>query len=153
MLRPGLLRGLEVTIEPLGFDCREEVKRLLRDAALPTADLSDRITFLGMWREGRLVGVIGLEAYGDVGLLRSLAVDAGQRGTGLGGWLVDQLEAAAAGEGIETLYLLTTTAEGFFARRGYQRVPRETAPPALQATSEFSTICPASSACMCKVVA
>lgn len=153
MLRSGLLRGREVTIEPLGFDCHGEIRRLLNDAGLPTADLSDRITFLGMWREERLVGVIGLEAFGDVGLLRSLAVDASLRGTGLGGWLVDQLEESAAGEGIQTLYLLTTTAEAFFARRGYLRVPRESAPPALQATSEFSTLCPSSSACMCKAVA
>lgn len=142
-----------MTIGPLGPECREEVVRLLAANQLPVSDLSDRIQFLGLWREACLIGVIGLESYGDVGLLRSLAVDASARGAGYGGSLVSRLEGLAASEGIGRLYLLTTTAEPFFARRGYQRVARESAPPALQATSEFSTLCPSSSACMCKVVA
>jgi amino-acid N-acetyltransferase len=147
-----LLRRIAVTVEPLGPECREEVAQLLAANLLPVSDLTDRIQLLGMWRDSRLVGVIGLEPYGDVGLLRSLAVDASLRGTGLGGRLVDRLESLASSEGIGSLYLLTTTAESFFHKRGYGCVPRESAPPAIQATSQFSSICPASSAFMCKVL-
>ena len=52
--------------------------------------------------------------------------------------------------GISSLFLLTTTAESFFRRLGYERVPREDAPPEVQNTSEFSDICPVSSAFMLK---
>lgn len=142
-----------MTIEPLGPECREEVRALLAANQLPVSDLTDRIQLLGIWRDARLIGVIGLEPYGDVGLLRSLAVDGSIRGTGLGGHLVDRLELLASGEGVASLYLLTTTAESFFQKRGYRCVPRDSAPAAIRETSEFSSICPASSAFMCKVLA
>lgn len=140
-------------VEPLGPECREEVRALLQANQLPVSDLTDRIQLLGIWREERLVGVVGLEPYGDVGLLRSLAVDGSVRGTGLGGRLVDTLEAMAAGEGVGSLYLLTETAERFFEKRGYRCVPRESAPAAIRGTTEFSSICPASSAFMRKELA
>ncbi len=141
-----------MTIAPLGPEWRREVVDLLTASQLPVSDLSNRIQMLGVWKEAQLVGVIGLEPYGDVGLLRSLAVDRSVRGTGLGGRLVEELESLAGSEGIGALYLLTTTAESFFEKRGYQCVPRETAPPGIQGSSEFSSICPASSALMCKVL-
>jgi amino-acid N-acetyltransferase len=48
------------------------------------------------------------------------------------------------------MYLLTTTAETFFERRGYRRVDRIQAPPAIKLTPEFAGLCPASSAFMIK---
>ncbi len=141
-----------MTIAPLGPECRAEVIRLLEANRLPVSDLTDRIEMLGVWQESRLVGVVGLEPLGDVGLLRSLAVDASARGAGLGGRLVERLEALASGEGIGSLYLLTATAEAFFAQLGYACVPRALAPAAIQGTTEFSSICPSSSALMCKVL-
>jgi amino-acid N-acetyltransferase len=96
---------------------------------------------------------VGLEGRSGVGLLRSLAVEQSRRGTGLGTELVGTLERMAAAEGVTDLYLLTTTAESFFARRGYQRVPRESAPAVIRETTEFSSICPASSAFMRKGLA
>ena len=50
-------------------------------------------------------------------------------------------------------YLLTTTAEDFFARRGYVRIARDEAPETIRATREFADICPAGSAIMRKVLA
>lgn len=61
-------------------------------------------------------------------------------------------ETWAAAQGIETLYLLTTTAAQFFARRGYEVVARSDAPNVIAATSQFSKLCPASSAFMRKVL-
>jgi amino-acid N-acetyltransferase len=43
---------------------------------------------------------------------------------------------------------LTTTAESFFAKHGYQRAARESAPAAIRGTREFAGICPASSTFM-----
>ena len=51
------------------------------------------------------------------------------------------------------VYLLTTTAESFFAQRGYQHAPQGfRAPPAIRTTREFAGICPASSAFMTRTL-
>jgi amino-acid N-acetyltransferase len=139
-----------MSIGPLGSAALDEVRSLLDSNGLHTSDLTPEVRLLGE-RDGEgLAGVVGLEAHRHVGLLRSLAVRTNRRGTGLGSELVTALEALAAGHGITDLYLLTTTAEAFFARRGYRRLPREAAPVGIRETSEFSSLCPASSAFMAK---
>jgi len=132
-----------------------EVEALLTEAQLPVADLasSRSLNLLGIRDGGRLLGVVGVEVYGSVGLLRSLAVKPSHRKSGLGVSLVSNAETWAAEQGVETLYLLTTTAAQFFARRGYEGVPRSEAPAAIAATAQFSDLCPASSTFMRKVLA
>jgi amino-acid N-acetyltransferase len=129
------------------------VKQLLSESNLPTADITAQhlMHFFGCGHGPGLEGVVGLELYGDVALLRSLAVAPGQRGSGLGSRLVAHAERHAQDQGIKALYLLTTTAEAFFLRHGYARIPRDEAPIAIRNTSEFSGICPASSAFMVKL--
>jgi amino-acid N-acetyltransferase len=46
------------------------------------------------------------------------------------------------------IYLLTTTAPDFFAGLGFRRAGRKTAPPAIRATRQFATLCPASAVLM-----
>jgi amino-acid N-acetyltransferase len=48
--------------------------------------------------------------------------------------------------------LLTQTAATYFAARGYAPIPRAQAPAAVQASAEFTSLCPPSSTCMVKVV-
>jgi amino-acid N-acetyltransferase len=48
------------------------------------------------------------------------------------------------------MYLLTTTAEQFFTRRGYTKFERGDAPPGIQSSREFADLCPASSIFMSK---
>lgn len=129
-----------------------DVKRLLAESGLPTADITAQHMhhFFGCGPKGKLEGVVGIELCGETALLRSLAVTAAQRGLGLGSGLVEHAEGYAWGKGLKSLYLLTTTAEAFFRRRGYVRIPREEAPTAVKATREFSGICPASSTFMVK---
>lgn len=67
--------------------------------------------------------------------------------------LVSNAETKAAEQGVESLYLLTTTAAQFFARLGYEAVPRSEAPAVIAATAQFSELCPASSTFMRKVLA
>ena len=66
-----------------------------------------------------LAGVVGLEIYGTVALLRSLAVASDEQGRGLGTMLLTHAEQVARQRGIAALCLLTPTAEAFFAQRGY----------------------------------
>jgi len=126
------------------------VKRLLAESGLPTADITAGHLehFFGCSGGDGLAAVVGLELFGAVGLLRSLAVAAPGRGRGVGKRLVAHAERYAHERGVEALYLLTTTAELFFQRRGYERVPRDEVPEAIQATREYAGICPASSAVM-----
>jgi amino-acid N-acetyltransferase len=123
---------------------------LLDSASLPTGDLTaehcEHFFFSGP--ASHPTGMIGLELYGDVALLRSLVVASDRRGTGEGSALLEHAEQHALANGVRILYLLTTTAERFFAMRGYGHASRDSAPGAIRATREFSSICPASSAFM-----
>lgn len=128
------------------------IRALLDRAHLPTGDLvgAHDVRFWVGRAAGHLIGAVGLERFGDVALLRSLVVAPEARGTGLGSALTDAAEAAASADGIHDLYLLTQTAERFFARRGYAVVKRSSMPAAIQATHQFLSLCPASAICMHK---
>ena len=127
-------------------------KRLLVESGLPAADITaghlKHFFFCGPGTD--LEGLVGLELYGEVALLRSLAVASERRGSGLGSRLVEHAERYARDRGVKSLYLLTTTAEAFFMRRGYTRLAREKAPDPIRNTTEFGGICPLSSAFMFK---
>jgi amino-acid N-acetyltransferase len=117
----------------------------LSAAGLPAADLTaDHMQqFLVALVEGRPVGMIGLEHFGETGLLRSLIVDREYRGTGLGRTLVDALETRASDLGVTELWLLTIDADAYFVQLGYLLADRADAPQVIQATQEYSSLCPA----------
>ncbi|HLA97152.1 MAG TPA: arsenic resistance N-acetyltransferase ArsN2 [Anaerolineales bacterium] len=130
----------------------QDILRLLETCGLPTADLSPALLegFLVQRQAGGLQGVVGLQIFERVGMLRSLAVLAERRGRGWGEQLTRQAEELARKRGVGELYLLTTTAEGFFTRLGYQAIAREQAPLAIQNSAEFQSLCPASAVLMRK---
>lgn len=117
---------------------------MLREAGLPIEDLGRgslaRIFALGSTEAP--LGLVGLEVYGNIGLLRSLVVTPALRGTGLGRSLVEFAENKAREEGVKELYLLTLSAQSFFQRLGYQKLDRSLAPEPIRATREYSKICP-----------
>jgi amino-acid N-acetyltransferase len=125
------------------------VVRLLESADLPTAGLNRSLAeFLVAEESGRLIGAVGLEIYGDCALLRSAVVDAGRRGSGLGIDLVENLLRRAGTRGLREIYLLTTTAEHFFPRFGFVRIPRGDVAPAVRESEEFRSACPDSAIAM-----
>jgi amino-acid N-acetyltransferase len=129
------------------------IAALLRAADLPHADFAAHLAdFLVARRGGAVIGAVGLERHGGHALLRSLVVAPAQRGAGLGGRLVDRLEGRARYLGVRRFYLLTTTAEAFFARRGFRRIARSRVPAAITATCEFRSLCPVSAVCMARAV-
>lgn len=128
---------------------------LLDAAGLPHDDLTAAALqhFRVVRRDGGLVGVVGIEPAGSGGVLRSLAVRPSARGQGYGRALVRNAETYARSLNLRTLYLLTTTATGFFAELGYERISRDTVPPAIAQTDEFDRLCPRTAACMQKSLA
>lgn len=125
---------------------------LLQSANLPTADLTEKHCqhFFFSGPASAPTGIAGVELYGEFALLRSLVVMPQSRSSGLGTALVRAAEDHARSQGVHTVYLLTTTAEGFFVRHGYAKSDRDAAPPAIKATREFAGICPASATFMSK---
>jgi amino-acid N-acetyltransferase len=130
----------------------DSVRRLLSASQLDCSDLTAEHLnhFFGSGTKEEPEGIVGLELFGNVGLLRSLAVVSSRQRAGLGSKLVAHAEEYARNHGVTSLYLLTVTAEDFFIHRGYQRCRREDAPSAIKETKEFSEICPVSSAFMVK---
>ena len=129
-----------------------QLAQLLDACKLPVSDIapSPSLQFFAHSEGEELLGVVGLELYPPIALLRSLAVSPACRGRGLGQALVAFAERQAAAQGIASLYLLTTTAAPFFATLGYANSLRADAPAAIQATAQFAGLCPASSSFMSK---
>jgi len=127
-----------------------EVVALLQISSLPIAGAAEHFDSFLVTRaeDGSLAGCVGLEIHGGVGLLRSLAVASPARGSGLGTRLVERLLDLARAKGVETLYLLTTSAEDYFPRFGFERLAREDADPKLEASEELRGACPASAVLM-----
>jgi amino-acid N-acetyltransferase len=97
---------------------------------------------------GEIIGCAALEIYGDAALLRSVAVDVGWQGRGLGAELVDKAYRLAQGRGMREMFLLTTSAADYFLRHGFARCARDDAPEAMRQSIEFTTLCPASATAM-----
>lgn len=125
---------------------------LLDAVGLPSSDLTEPLLehFLFSGPRDAPTGLVGLEIYDRVALLRSLAVAPDARRWGLGSALLEQAEGYAYARGVRSLYLLTTTAEQFFVARGYRAASRESCPAAIRSTSQFASLCPASSAFLVK---
>ena len=100
--------------------------------------------------DGMVVGAAGLERYADGALLRSVVVDAGAQGQGLGQRLTEAALALARDLRMPRVFLLTTTADGFFPRFGFERIGREDVPESVRQSVEFRSACPSSAVVMQK---
>lgn len=122
---------------------------LLREAALSIPGVAEHFgDFLVAERDGRLVGAVGLEMRGADAFLRSAVVTPAERGTGIGRALTERIMAAARERGVQTLWLLTTKADGYWTRHGFDYVTRDDVPPSVQASPQFHGACPASAFAM-----
>jgi amino-acid N-acetyltransferase len=120
-----------------------EVLALLKDAGLPGEGVAEHFgSFLVARDSDGLVGAIGLECYRDVGLLRSLVVRPSKRGRGWGARLVNHLLSLARDNEVSTVYLLTTTADGFFPRFGFTPITRDDLDARLEVSAELQGACP-----------
>ncbi len=130
-----------------------EIEALLRATQLPVDGLSPFVeTILVSRSRGAIIGCAAVELYGDAALLRSVAVDPGWQGRGLGTELVEKITWLARDRGARTMFLLTTTATEYFAVLGFEACTRDDAPEPMRASIEFTTLCPSNATVMCRAV-
>jgi amino-acid N-acetyltransferase len=142
---------VDVRIEGCRSEDTRAVLRLLTDSGLPTDGLLDHLDAAVVARlDDHVVACAALEIYPDGALLRSVAVQDTLRGSGLGHRIVQAALDLARQRGATSVYLLTTTAEGFFPRFGFRRIVRADVPPGVQTSVEFQSACPASAVVLLK---
>ncbi|HEX6588291.1 MAG TPA: arsenic resistance N-acetyltransferase ArsN2 [Longimicrobiales bacterium] len=131
----------------------DRIDALLRDCALPARGAhAGSVYFVAERDDGELLGAAGLEPYDSDGLLRSVAVDAGARGAGLGARLTGAILDEARRRGLRAVYALTTTAEDYFPRLGFSAIPRADVPATVRSSEEFAALCPSTATALVLVL-
>lgn len=132
------------------------IKSLLAACELPTEDVSAALLpgfLVAVDDTEAVVGSVCLEPLGPDALLRSLAVASHLRSTGLGAAMLQMIEREAKARTYASLWLLTTSARGFFEHHGYGAVERTDVPHAVRETTQFVRLCPSTAVCMTKHIA
>jgi len=138
-----------IAIEPARDTDFAAVAALLDANHLPTAGLRDSLAHAVVARQGdAIVGYAALEVYRSGVLLRSVAVDERIRGRGFGQRMTEAVLALATRGHAPAAFLLTTTAENFFPRFGFERITRDDVPADVRQSVEFTSACPASAIVM-----
>ncbi len=126
------------------------VLRLLAEVDLPAEGVAEHFGAFFVARDGeRVVGCVGEERYGDVSLLRSLAVAPSLQRSGLGKALTARLLDEAIRNSVSEVVLLTTTAGDFFARHfGFAQAERKRFDEVFAASPEWCLPRCSSAVCM-----
>lgn len=125
---------------------------LLKKNNLPTEDIDPGKQLFVIEEGDNVIATVAVEYNFDTAFLRSLAVAEEKRSSGIGAAMVDFIEGYVQKQGVQSIYLLTTTAEDFFSKRGYNTADRADAPNFIKNTTEFSVICTSSSTLMKKEI-
>ena len=127
----------------------DAIKQLLEVNELPLEGVDDHWKTFVVARDGAtLVGCGGSEAYSNAALIRSIAVDPTHRNRGIARMIVRQLLDRLSAIGVREFYLLTTTAQDYFKKRGFKKCDRDEVNPQLLASREFQDACPSSATVM-----
>jgi amino-acid N-acetyltransferase len=97
---------------------------------------------------GKIIGVAGVEVYGEYGLLRSVCLDSKYRSLRIGAALVENRLEWAREQGLRSLFLLTSTAAKYWPRFGFVGIERNEAPEAIAQSHEWAAACPAEAPAM-----
>lgn len=139
----------DIIIEPARAEDVPSILELLGEQKLPADGLGDHLPMTLVARKGgQLVGSVAVEMYAEGGLLRSVAVAAGLQGQGVGRSLTGAALALARDRGLRTLYLLTTTADWYFPKFGFEQIQRADVPASVRQSVEFTCACPSSAIVM-----
>jgi N-acetylglutamate synthase-like GNAT family acetyltransferase len=116
-----------VTIEKAPHACLDDVLEILSQVNLPHDGVEEHFGSFLIARSGggKILGCIGLERHGDLGLLRSAAVLPEYQGQWIGNKLVQELLKRAAAQEVTEVVLLTTTAKEYFQNKfGFKEARR-----------------------------
>jgi amino-acid N-acetyltransferase len=142
------------SIGPASGGDLDGIKRLLIGSLLPSRDVGGASQrFIVASEAGRLLGCAGLQVSGEDGLVRSMAVHWTRRNAGLGTRLHQRLLFEATLAGVKRLYVVTATAEDFFAGHGFKKIAAKDVPVELQASEEFTAFAPGGGTVMSRAVA
>lgn len=126
-----------------------QLESLLGAHHLPYEDCAGQLgIFCGVFDGNELIAVGGLEPAGEYALLRSIVVQQRYRARGLARAITEEFLRQAEAEGRAAVYLLTETAEDYFARQGFEKIGRDVVPSAIARTRQFAALCPDSASCM-----
>ena len=118
------------------------IHSLLLGFKLPLDGLEETKLWVLESSNGKIIGVAGLEVYGDQGLLRSVAVINSMHNQGYGTALANHVIEEAKTSDILDLFLLTTTAPEFFKELGFKEESREKVAGGITGSLEFRSACP-----------
>ncbi|MFW9922832.1 MAG: arsenic resistance N-acetyltransferase ArsN2 [Candidatus Thorarchaeota archaeon] len=144
---------IDFVISPAKITELKQVLKLLKKVNLPTEGVEEHFKDFIVLKDTTeskftIVGCVGLEIYKTYGLLRSLAIEPHLQSQGLGNALTDAILDYARSESLHKVFLLTTTAEKFFLKKGFMKIKREAFPEEVKKSKEFTTLCPESAVCM-----
>jgi amino-acid N-acetyltransferase len=119
------------------------IKKFLQENGLPIVGVDECYGnfLIAINEKGCPVGVAGFEQYAHAALLRSVAVDKGSRNAGYARALVDAVAKNAKRKGVDTVYLLTENAEGYFKRLGFGVVEWAQVDEAVKGSPELTECC------------
>ena len=95
------------------------------DAAQLEREISDGVVFWGVDEQGRLAGVMGIQAVRDVDLIRHAYVRPEHQGRGIGRILLEHLVARAERPLLVGTWAAAEWAIRFYERNGFQTVGEE----------------------------
>jgi amino-acid N-acetyltransferase len=127
------------------------IRQLLDAHQLMSDDVDQHVQhFLVAEIDGVIAGTIGMEFYETTGLLRSAAVSTEYQHQGIGGRLLSSINGYAKEHGADEIVLLTTTAEEYFARKGFTTITRDELEGRVLTSAQFNGACPSTAVSMRK---
>jgi len=87
-----------------------------------TAEIEAGVVFWGHERDGRLLGIMGIQDRGDVTLIRHAYVLTSERNTGIGSTLLRHLETLTSKRILIGTWKATVWAVSFYRKHGYVQV-------------------------------
>jgi N-acetylglutamate synthase-like GNAT family acetyltransferase len=107
---------------------------------------------IGAFVRGALIGCVGVERHGSQALLRSLAVEEGQRGVGVGSTLVEAALERASDGGMREAFCVTMDTADYLSRLGFETIERnEIAGPVTDAM-QLRGVCPETASVLWRVL-